>query len=374
MATIPEIQIPEILSQKEKYAPLSISLKKISSRPANEKDFRFDGIATISLFNNQAEFVTEFVSNTSPKIVQSKLGLILKYELNLQEKEIFKKANRASNQENQINFLLIVPYITAEINRLTQNLANISVMDLCGNYFIKSKNISAVRLDRPNEYRENKTIQNIYKGMSALVGRTLLESKREYDSATSFLYEVNKLGCEATLSTVSKVLSVLESDLIIERIGRKVTLFGRGIKLLQPDKLLQNLVENFLPPKFKSETRLKIDDVQKYISERSSTAFAPKFVFSGESSIQRYGIATTPQIYTIYANRSLLFDGPTFSNPFFNLVIREASDTAPFFAAKNFNNCTWAGITQTYLELMNSDKRGKELAEPLREIILKGVV
>ncbi len=363
MANMKEIESSSIriLSQEERYAPLSISYKKNASSD-KKSEFQFDGLGTISLFNNQSKFLVELISNTSPKIVLSKLGLISAYRQQVSQK---------ARIDNQTNFLLVVPYITSEINNLTQNFPDVSALDLCGNYVIKTNNISAVRLDRPNEYRGSKTIQNIYKGTSALVARTLLECKREYDSATSFLYEVNKLGCQATLSTISKVLTVLESDLIIERTGRKVTLFGRGIKLLQPDKLLQKLVENFSPPKFKSETRLKADDVQKYICESSARAFSPKFVFSGESSVQRYAIATTPQIYTVYASQSLLFDKPS-SDPFFNLVIREAVDDAPFFASTNFNNCSWAGLTQTYLELMTSDKRGKELAEPIKGIILGG--
>lgn len=355
---------PKILSQKDRYTPLSVGYEDIFEESTRRLGLNIDGLTTISLYDNQARFFTELVPTTAPKGIQSKLGLLSSYGQQLRQKKIFEKAKRIFEIDKQINFLLIVPYVTSEIKDLIQNLPDVSVMDLCGNYIIKSKNISAVRLDQPNEYRESRAIQKIYQGVSALVGRALLEGQRKYESVTAFVEEIGRLGGSVTFPTVSKVLSSLESDLIIERAGR-------GVKLIQPDKLLQKLLENFSEPKTDAEIRLKIDGGINAIKTLCSKSFDTNWVLGGESSVQKYAIATTPQIYKIYTSTDLP-ELPNQDSRFFNVVIQKTSEPSPFFARKLEEGCYWAGLLQTYLELMISDKRGKELAEPLRDIILKG--
>ena len=53
-----------------------------------------------------------------------------------------------------------------------------------------------------------------------------------------------------SLSTVSKSLKTLEDDLIIDR--------KEMIRLLQPDKLLEKLSQNYIATNIKSEIRLKV--------------------------------------------------------------------------------------------------------------------
>lgn len=355
---------PKILSQKNRYTPLNVGYEDILDKSTRRLGLNIDGLTTISLYDNQARFFTELAPSTAPKSIRSRLGLLTSYGQQLRQRKILENAKRAFDIGNQINFLLVVPYVTSEIKDLTQNLPDVSVMDLCGNYIIKSKNISAVRLDQPNEYRESRAIQKVYQGVSALVGRALLEGQRKYESVTTFVEEIGRLGGPVTFSTVSKVLSVLESDLIIERAKR-------GIKLLQSDKLLQKLLENFSAAKTDAEIRLKIDGGINAIKTLCSKSFGTNWVFSGESSVQKYAIATTPQIYKIYTSSDLP-ELPNQDSRFFNVVIQKTSELSPFFARKIEEDCYWSGLTQTYLELMISDKRGKELAEPLRNIILKG--
>ena len=55
-----------------------------------------------------------------------------------------------------------------------------------------------------------------------------------------------------SLSTVSKSLKTLEEDLIVER--------NDIIRLLQPDKLLEKLSENYAPPNIKERVRLKVQE------------------------------------------------------------------------------------------------------------------
>ena len=89
------------------------------------------------------------------------------------------------------------------------------------------------------------------------MGRLLLARRVRYGSVNEIARAIQMLGGGLSLSAVSKVLKGLEEELIIEK-------SCAGIALLQPEKLLQKLGENYRPPKIFETLKLKIPDMNDF--------------------------------------------------------------------------------------------------------------
>jgi hypothetical protein len=68
-----------------------------------------------------------------------------------------------------------------------------------------------------------------------------------FDSVKAVLEEIRRRGGDVTTATVSKVCKSLENDLVLER-GRGEPPVVRRLRLLQLDKLLDFLAQNYVPP------------------------------------------------------------------------------------------------------------------------------
>ena len=73
-----------------------------------------------------------------------------------------------------------------------------------------------LRTGRPNRFRSEDKIKNVFRGGSSLVARTFL-LKPEYESVQEAERFIRTRGGTVTLPTVSKVSKSLESLLVIER-------------------------------------------------------------------------------------------------------------------------------------------------------------
>lgn len=146
--------------------------------------------------------------------------------------------------------MLIMPFLSEQqLQELEQQ--RISGIDLCGNGVVIVPGIFAVfRSGERNRFSSSAPIKNIYRKNSSMVGRVFL-ARSSYGTVQEICTEVNRrnmlVKCgdkkPMSLSTVSKSLKTLEEDLIVERKG--------AIQLLQADKLLEELSENYVPPKVK---------------------------------------------------------------------------------------------------------------------------
>ena len=177
-----------------------------------------------------------------------------------------------------------------------------------------------------------------------------------------------------SLSTVSKVLKTMVEDLIITR--------TETIRLLQPDKLLEKIYENYNPPVVKERIRLKIPENNKSIlnllSEKSQQLEMP-LIASGTSSVTRYTVMQRGDLLTVYCPKveMLLERLPgSQSDRFPNLELLETEDEPVYFDARQEDGFWWASPLQVYMELMVGDKRDQETAEQLKALILNdaGVV
>jgi hypothetical protein len=164
-------------------------------------------------------------------------------------------------------------------------------------------------------------------------------------------------------------LKTLEEDLIIER---KDT-----IRLLQPDKLLEKLSENYAPPKIKERVRLKVSErsqtIWKILREQSQELSLP-IVATGTSSVGQYAVMQRGDILSVYCPRleMVLERIPgSQSDRFPNLEFIETEDETVFFDARQDGNFCWASPLQAYLELMIGDKRDQETAEQVKSFLLR---
>ena len=171
-----------------------------------------------------------------------------------------------------------------------------------------------------------------------------------------------------SLSTVSKALKTLEQDLIIGR--------NDIIRLVQPDKLLKKLVENYTPPKTTERIRLKISEdsgtIRKRIMELSDELSLP-LVATGISSVGQYAVMQRGDLLSVYCPRlELLIEQLAGSRTerFPNLELIETGDETIYFDAGPAGDFRWSSPIQTYLELMAGDKRDQEIAEQVKSFIM----
>jgi hypothetical protein len=229
-----------------------------------------------------------------------------------------------------------------------------------------------------NRFPSSAPIKNIYRKNSSMVGRAFLLCA-DYETVQEVRAEINQRNLlvnrwnkkPMSLSTVSKVLKTLEDDLIVTRDGT--------IRMLQPDKLLEKLYENYDPPAARERVRIKISEesgnVWKLLSKQSQALDLP-IVASGTSSVARYAVMQRGDLLSVYCPRlELLLEGLPGSRSarFPNLEIVETEDETVYFDARQEGDFWWASPVQVYLELMAGDKRDQETAEQMKSFILKDI-
>jgi hypothetical protein len=167
----------------------------------------------------------------------------------------------------------------------------------------------------------------------------------------------------------------MAEDLIVDRSQ------GR-IALVQPDKLLDVLVENFAPPKPERTARLKTqlpwEDLFRRAQEAVESAPKLQLVLSGASAQDRYagGLrADVPVVYVDNLNELKRRIGDAWKpvDRFANLTVIETRDPTPFFdVRRDDGGALFASPVQAYLELAaGGDKRDSEMAQQVRARILR---
>ena len=172
-----------------------------------------------------------------------------------------------------------------------------------------------------------------------------------------------------SLSTVSKALKALEEDLIIERKGT--------IRLLQPDKLLEKLRENYVASKITERVRLKVPEENERLRAlllKQAQELNMPLIAAGIASVGRYAVMQRGDVLSVYCPRlDVLLKrlSGSQSDRFPNLELIETEDETVYFDARQEGNFWWASPVQVYLELMAGDKRDRETAEQVKSFLLK---
>ncbi|MCK5076673.1 MAG: hypothetical protein KAR38_09865, partial [Calditrichia bacterium] len=262
---------------------------------------------------------------------------------------------------------IIVPYLSEEqLNNLT--VAGISGIDLCGNMVITIPGkLFIYRTGKPNLYKSSNPIKNVYRGKSALVSYAFL-LQNTFSSINEIVKFIRSKGYSITQGTTSKVVKVLEEDLIVNKTSK--------ISLIQPEKLLQNLSINFSMPVtkgiLKGKLKIKLSEFLKRINIDKNQS-----VLSGISSAPKYSgyINNMPQIIYIsnldFVKKSGLVEE---DNRFYDIEIWEIEDDKLLFDICFKEDIYLASPILTYLELMTMDKREKETAaEIAAKLIIKTI-
>ena len=164
---------------------------------------------------------------------------------------------------------------------------------------------------------------------------------------------------------MSKALKVLEDDLIV---GRNNT-----IRLLQPDKLLEQLSSNYQPPNVRGRVSIKVEQGRVELLRKLSKKQGMPAIATGISSVSRYATMQRGDVLSVYCPRieKLLDNLPGSRNDRFpNLELIETEDETVYFDAREEKDFWWASPVQTYLELMAGDKRDRETAEQVKSFLL----
>jgi len=321
----------------------------------------FDTLVEASWRENIARFAVECKSHSTPKAFQDGLNLL---KTSLLPKGYWP--------------LLFVPFLSEQqLQELERE--GISGIDLCGNGIVIVPDVFAVfRSGEKNRFSSSAPIKNVYRKNSSMVGRAFL-LRSCYKTVQDVWAGINRRNLlvqnwnkkAMSLSTVSKALKTMEEDLII---GRE-----DAICLMQPDKLLQKLSENYTSATINERVRLKLPDGIETIREllqKESQALGLPLVAAGTSSVGRYAVMQRGDILSIYCpSPNMLLErlSGTQTDRFPNLEFIETEDETVYFDARQEGDFWWASPVQVYLELMAGDKRDQETAEQVKSYLLKNL-
>lgn len=336
--------------------PLRFKLRKIQPKYSESRPWDFEIEAR---WNDQAAvFAVEYKSLFTPKAFDQALNQC-----------------RSATVPKNCYPLLMLPYLrSSQLEELESS--GISGVDWCGNgVVIVADRLRVFRSGGRNQFATYSPIKNIYRKNTSMVARVFLASA-PFASVGEILAEVIRRDVLAeatgktpvTMGTVSKALKQLEDDLIIER--------GENVRLLQADKLLDQLQQNYEAPRTKP-IRLKVecafDQLPRLLSTKIEKRAAP-LVVTGLSSVGRYATMQREEILSLYCPdarriQSLLAGRETDRFP--NVELIETGEQPLYFDAQQEAGFYWASPVQTYLELMRGDKRDRETADQVRDYILR---
>lgn len=352
-----EREIIELLRRGEVSLP-PLSMRLLEGEPAPSGERRLDAAIEVSWRGQSARFAVECKSPATPRVFRDGLNRL-----------------KLATLPKGYRPLLVLPFLREQhLKELERE--GISGLDLCGNGVVIAPGAFAVfRSGGENRFSYPAPIKNIYQKNSSMVGRVFL-ARPSYDAVQEIHVEINQRNLlvnrwhpgPMSLSTVSKALKTLVEDLIVER--------DDAIRLLQPDKLLQKLSENYTPPKIKERVRLKLPEesgpIQAWLQERAQELDLPMMV-TGISSVTQYAVMQRGDILAVYCPRLealLERPPPSQSDRFPNLELVETEDETVYFDAQQKGGLWWASPVQVYLELMAGDKRDQETAEQVKSFLL----
>ena len=312
---------------------------------------RVDAAVAVSWDGDRYEFAAEVKARSVPKVLT----------------EAIADARRCAEETGRLP-MVVVPYLRTEQLDVLAG-AKVSGLDLCGNaVIVVPKRLLVYRTGKPNRYRESLPSRFAYRGATSIVPRVFL-CKPTFSSSSELQDEIRKRGSNVAASTVSKALTRMEEDLLVER-------RGRAVRLLQPDALLDRLLDAFVQPRVSTSVALKLAVSLKELFKREGTY---RLVLSGASSAERWAVAGRADKPVLYCDDlySLLADWlPTLASEdtrFPDVVIHATADPLPFFDVRRSDSVPYASPVETFLELAKGDKRDRETAMQVRDGILAGL-
>ncbi|MCC6418484.1 MAG: hypothetical protein IT429_09605 [Gemmataceae bacterium] len=283
------------------------------------------------------------------------------------------EAARRSASAAGLNPLVLTPYLSEE-RVLALEAEGVSGIDLCGNgVVVVPGKLLVLRTGAPNRYRWEGTIKNVYRKNSSIVARVFLLVP-SFNSIKATLEEIRRRGGDVTTATVSKVCKSLENDLVIER-ERGEAPVARRRRLLQPDKLLDLLAQNYVAPDVGRSFQGKCTLAPEALAGRLAAwekKPGRKVAQTGASSVGAYAVMAREPVRSFYCSdlKSILQalgDDVRETERFANVAFQETRDDFVYFDRRPG---LVASPLQTYLELVRGDQREKDTADQVRRVIL----
>ncbi|MCW3054173.1 MAG: hypothetical protein JWN14_3343 [Chthonomonadales bacterium] len=275
--------------------------------------------------------------------------------------------------------LLLVPYLSEEL-LLELEAHQVSGLDLCGNgVLIAPGRFTLFRTGYPNRFTSSRPLKNAYRGVSSLVARTFL-LQPNYPDVGELQQEIARRGGTVSSATVSKVLRELEEDQILRSVRQVNRPQARVLTLLQADKLLRRLEDNYAPPRIRNTFLGKVNLDPRALQDALTTAAkrsGVRLIATGIGSASRYASIAMENTLSVYTDglESLLQDLPAVpTSRFPNLSIQETEDHTAFFDPRpDENGFPWASPITAVLEMARGEQRLNQSAEQVRERLFRAI-
>ncbi len=260
--------------------------------------------------------------------------------------------------------MVMAPYLD---ENWLERLANegISGLDFSGNGVVVVPGRWFVyRTGRPNAFPSSKYIQDIYRGRSSFVPRVLIV-RHGFDQVTEVREEIVRRGGEISLSTVSKVLSRLEEELLISR--------EDGVELIQPAQLLDRLVDGYRGPEVRRRTAGRVPDRKAALRRALEAAEREEVAVVGKAEGVYASFPGSEESVTLFTDdidALLPAIGMEETRRFPNFELVETDEESVYFDARRRDRFLWTSPVETYLQLATGGKREQEVAEQLRDPLL----
>ena len=351
--------IAEVIAELAPIFGLQVSIDLQSRSRQGRGERASDYRVTIGWEGRQWEFTASVATRSTPRVVE----------------EAVRQAARDA-AESGLRPMVLVPYLS-EQRTADLELHGVSGIDLCGNGLVLVPGqVMLRRTGRPNRFPESGRSKFAYRGVTSLVSRAFLR-RTQYSSVGEIRDEIGAGGCAVALSTVSKALSRMSEDLIVERSDGM-------IRLIQPDKLLDALLASHTPPKTEREVMLKsalgLGEFFGLARGAHASRSLMRMVLSGGASQNRYAAglrSDTPVLYVDDLDELKRRIGDSWMpvDRFEDLRIVETGDVTPFFDARQAaDGVCHASPVQAYLELATGgDKRDSDMAAQVRARIMKDI-
>lgn len=345
---ITEAEMLEQLRKGIEFPPLVIRLSRTLPRG---RDLGIDAILEVRSEDQSFEFAAQLRTRSTPRAFEDALRSV-----------------RQVVEQSDYNPMLVTPYLREpQLDELQQQ--RMSGIDLSGNGVVcLPGEFFVYRTGKPNEFPDSAPTKYAYRGATSLVARAFL-CQTTFDSLADIEQQVESRGGSIALSTISKALKRLESDLIIDR-------SGDSIRLRQPEKLLDKLADSYREPKvtrtFTGSAKQPVDKLISLARKKSDS----DIVLSGRSSIDAYAVMGRdewPVLYTSSIDRLIDVWGNKVdeTSRFIDLELRQTDDPTVYFDVRIKQNLPYASPVQVFLECSSGDKREREVAQQVKDFILR---
>ena len=344
-STPPREQDVPMLLQGINDLPLEISLHPPQETflSANPHAPRPDFVLIARWEDSKRLFLVEYKSSSTPKALEAAI----------------QQARRSAEVESYLP-MVVVPYLSPRaLDRLREE--KVSGIDLSGNCLVVVPGEWFIRsTGAKNRYPAGAPIKNVYRGTSSLVARVFF-ARSAFPSVQGVLTEIRSRGGKTTLSTVSKALKGLEEDLLVGR--------GEVIRVLQPDRLLEVLLENYRTPVVRRRLPIKVTDREGNLRQFARNARKSDVYVAGDLPSRYVVLPTTDDVTRVYASSlGAVTEGVEFEeySRFPNVELVEIEDQTVYFDLDEEDGIPWISALQTYLILASGGKREQEAAAQIR--------